>query len=211
MRSLGKRVGGKTSREFESRRLRQIKFSSKKIYRMIAASNKSRIEQEIANLITFISDGRSFFFAQTGLSSESSDDWFDHFKTKELFQEHLELRQLELNIQLFYIKLSSYYQLIADKKGRDAVNKQRQAFAHELTDIIFSDRVKYNFFLHKVTENFKRIEFIFYEEDERKLIEQGSILSETLDMDLDKDINDFISAWTIARGQDGDDAQIKPQ
>lgn len=162
---------------------------------MITTSNKERLEQEIANLITFISNGRDIFFQKTGLGINSSNDWFDHFKTKDLFQEHLELRQLELNIQLFYIKLSSYYQLILGKKN-ESINKQRNAFAHELTDLIFSKRIRYNFFLHKVTKNFKKIEFIFYEEDEDKLKKEGSILSKTLDLNLDKDINDFISIWT---------------
>lgn len=161
---------------------------------MIAVTNRQRIEQEIANLVSFISGGRNFFFDRTGLSRESPNEWFDHFQTKDLFQDYPELRQLELNIQLFYIKLSCYYQLISNKK-RDSINKQRQAFAHELTDLIFNKRVKYNFFLHKVTKDFKKIEFIFYEEDENKLKWEGSILSKTLDLELDKDINEFLEEW----------------
>ena len=159
---------------------------------MIASSNKERLEQEILTLVTLICDGRSFFFQKTNLNIESSDLWFDHFRTKDLFQEYLELKQLELNIQMFYIKILSYYQLISSGKS-NSINKQRQAFAHHLTDLIFNKRVKYNFFIHKVTQNFKKIEFIFYEEDAKKLSEQGNILSKTLDLDLDKDINDFIS------------------
>lgn len=156
---------------------------------MLSTSNKERLEQEIANLIDLISKGRTFFFKQSGLSLESSDDWFDHWKSKELFQTHFELRQLELNIQLFYIKLSSYYKLTSNDKSK-GINKQRQAFAHELTDIIFSERVEYNFFLHKVTENFKKIEFIFYGENNS----DGKGIA-VLDLNLDKDINDFIKSW----------------
>jgi hypothetical protein len=161
---------------------------------MISGSNKERLEQEIANLIDFISKGRFFFFKKTGLSLKSPNSWFDHWKSKDLFQKYIKLRQLELNIQLFYIKLSSYYKLTLNKKSA-SINKQRQAFAHELTDIIFNKRVKYNFFLHKVTKNFKKIQFIFYEDDANKLKKEGSILSKTLDLDLDKDINDFIDTW----------------
>lgn len=77
-----------------------------------------------------------------------------------MFQEHLELRQLELNIQLFYIKLTSYYQLISSK-NKDAVNKHRNAFAHELTPLIFNKKIRYNFLLHKVTKNFKKFNLSF--------------------------------------------------
>ncbi|MDE2096051.1 MAG: hypothetical protein KGL39_02280 [Patescibacteria group bacterium] len=157
---------------------------------MLTKSNKERLEQEIANLIDLISTGRNFFFQKTGFNVRSSNNFLNHWKSKELFQAHLELRQLELNIQLLYIKLASYYQLISDKKVGN-VKKQRNAFAHELTNLIFSKKVKYNFFLHKVTENFKRIQFVFYEENPVS----GDGLVKTLDVDLDKDINDFILSW----------------
>ncbi len=158
---------------------------------MLTGSNKERLEQEIANLIDLISNGRTFYFQKTGFSTKSSNNFLGHWKSKELFQAHLELRQLELNIQLLYIKLASYYQLVVDNKIGN-VKKQRNAFAHELTDLIFNKRVKYNFFLHKVTENLKKVQFVFYEEASTD--EQG--LVKTLDLDLDKDITDFILAWT---------------
>ena len=163
---------------------------------MITGSNKERLEQEIANLIQLISDGREFFFKESGLNRNSSDSFFNHWKSKELFQAHIELRQLELNIQLFYIKLASYYQLLSNSKNRD-VKKQRNAFVHELTDLIFSKRVEYNFFLHKVTKNFKKIQFIFYEENST----ENEGLSKTLDLELDKDINDFIAVWTAPQSK----------
>lgn len=158
---------------------------------MLTSSNKERLEQEIANLIRFISDGREFFFKKTGLNRNSSDDFLNHWKSKELFQTHLELRQLELNIQLFYIKLSSYYKLLSNAKDR-SLKKQRNAFAHELTDLIFDKRAKYNFFLHKVSQNFKKIQFVFYEENPP----DEEDFTRTLELDLDKDINDFIKVWT---------------
>ena len=157
---------------------------------MLTGSNQKRLEQEVANLIDFITRGRDFFFQKAGLNRNSSDDFLNHWAVKELFQAHLELRQLELNIQLFYIKLSSYYQLLSDGKGAK-LKKQRNAFAHELTDMIFSKRVQYNFFLHKVTKNFKKIQFVFYEES-------GGDLVKTVDLNLDKDINKFITTWMNA-------------
>lgn len=158
---------------------------------MIAGSNRERLEQEIANLIRFISDGREFFFQKTGFNRNSSDGFLNHWKSKELFQAHLELRQLELNIQLFYIKLSSYYKLLSNLKDQ-SLRKPRNAFAHELTDLIFNKRTKYNFFLHKVSQNFKKIQFVFYEEKPQ----DEDDFTRTLELDLDKDINDFIQVWT---------------
>ncbi len=158
---------------------------------MLKGSNKERLEQEIANLIVFICNGRSFFFQKTGFDVNSSNNWLNHWKSKELFQKHLELRQLELNIQLLYIKLSSYYQLISSNKVRDT-KKLRNVFAHGLTSMVFNKKAKYNFFLHKVTENFKKIQFIFYEENPEQL--EGLI--KPLNLNLDKIINDFIIIWT---------------
>ncbi|MDO8530158.1 MAG: hypothetical protein Q7S10_02015 [bacterium] len=152
---------------------------------MITGSNKERIEQEILSLIKFIINGRVFFFQKTGFSLQSSDDFQNHWESKELFQSYSELRQLELNIQLFYIKLSSYYKLVSREKV-SSVAKPRNAFAHELNPIIFKGQVKYNFFLHKVTKNFKKVQFAFYEENNG-----GN--TKALDLDLDKDINEFIN------------------
>ncbi len=158
---------------------------------MITGSNKERLEQEIANLIDLVRGGREFFFEKSGLSLSSSGDWFNHWKSKELFQEHLELRQLELNIQLFYIKLASYYELI-DHENLD-VSTRRHAFAHDRTRHIFGKDVNYNFFLHKVAQNFKKVQVVFYEE-RPKDGENG--LVESRDLELDRDINDFIFTWT---------------
>lgn len=157
---------------------------------MVTLKNKERLEQEISNLINLIARGRAFFFAQTETSLESSEDWFDHFATKDLFQKHLELIQLELNIQLLYIKLPAYYDLL-DEKG--ALKKPRNAFAHELTDLIFSKRVKYNFFLHNVTCNFKKIEYLFYTEGSGE--SEGSVDATPLILNLDEDIGFFLEKW----------------
>lgn len=109
-----------------------------------------------------------------------------------------ELAQLELNIQLLYIKLPSYYELIANSEAKKvAVRKARNAFAHELTDLMFNKRVKYNFFLHKVAENFKKVQFIFYEEDNEG--SEKEVLSKTFDLELDKDINNFLAIWSQTR------------
>ncbi len=159
---------------------------------MLASSNKERLEQEIANLIRLISLGREVFFTKTGHTLDSSDNFLDHFVSKELFQTDSVLIQLELNIQLLYVKLSSYYQLTSSSKAT-ALKKLRNAFSHELTDLIFNKRVHYNFFLHKVTENFKKVLFIFYEEDAKTL---DKTLTKTLILDLDLDINNFLSTWS---------------
>lgn len=160
---------------------------------MLAGTNKERLEQEIANLIGFICEGREVFFKESGLSLNSSDNFLNHFVCKELFQKHRALIQLELNIQLIYIKLASYYQLQSKEKVGE-VKKQRNAFAHELTDLIFNKRVKYNFFLHKVSENFRRVQFIFYQEDAPNGTD--NMLVKTLTLELHKDINDFITIWS---------------
>jgi len=173
---------------------------------MLAGTNKERLEQEIAALIDFISEGRRFFFNATGYSRSSSDNYVNHFVSKEVFHSHRELKQLELNIQLLYIKLASYYAVLNDSKGQGRVKKARNVFAHELTDLIFKKRVKYNFFLHKVSENFKRIQFIFYEETP----EGNDLLSKTFDIELDKDINDFLKEWSKVRKPDLTDRLIIP-
>lgn len=162
---------------------------------MLTRTNKERLEQEIANLIKFIAEGREIFFKEANFSLQSSDSWLNHFISKELFHKHPELIQLELNIQLLYIKLSSYYQLVPDGKTKD-LKRPRNAFAHELTDLIFNKRVKYNFFLHKVSENFKKIEFIFYEEGSN---ENNEIFVKNLDLNLHDDINDFLSVWSTSK------------
>jgi hypothetical protein len=158
---------------------------------MLTGSNKERLQQEIGNLIKLISDGRTFFFRKTRFTVNSSDNFLNHFTCIELFNSHQELTQLELNIQLLYIKLSSYYQLVSDKK-METLKKPRNAFAHDFTDLIFNKRVRYNFFLYKVSENFKRVEFLFYTENPIG----GDPEVKTLDLDLDNDIKDFIAIWS---------------
>jgi hypothetical protein len=100
--------------------------------------------------------------------------------------------QLELNIQLLYIKLSAFY--AASSIGENKKLKEaRNAFAHDLTNLIFNSRVKYNFFLHKVSENMKIVQFLFYEEEEE--LESGNKQKvRTVDLNLDKDINNFFAA-----------------
>ncbi len=159
---------------------------------MITGNNKTRLEQEIANLIHFIADGRAFFFAITGYSLISEDEFLNHWESKELFVEHSELRQLTLNIQLLYIKLASYYRLLGERQIEKEIRKKRLVFAHELTDVVFNKRVKYNLFLHKVTQNFREIEFIVYEEDPTN---DADMLVETLVLKLDDDIKNFLAIW----------------
>ncbi len=165
---------------------------------MLSGSNRERLEQEIANLIDLISNGRKFFFQETGLSTSSSGEWFDHWKTKELFQKHLELRQLELNIQFLYIKLESYYKLIEDAEKIEGVKEPRLAFAHHLTQKIFGGKIEYNFFLHKVSENFKKVQIVFYDENP-----SDKELVRSIDLNLDKDINDFIKVWMDSNNSKG--------
>lgn len=156
---------------------------------MIAPDNKARLEQEIATLIFLISKGREVFFQATGESRSSVIEWFDHWVTKELFVENEELQQLELNLQLLYIKLTSYYEELGLDKDLD-LSTRRQAFAHSQTKHIFGPEAKYNFFLHKVTKNFGKVQFIFYEERT-----DGTYNSTTVDLDLDVDIANFLSTW----------------
>lgn len=111
---------------------------------MITSNNKERLTQEILSLIRLMSDGRDFFFIKTGLDRSSSSNFMDHWKIKDLFQNNIELTQLELNIQLFYIKLSAYYESSSEKNKKLA--KPRNAFAHKLTSNIFNKKIKYNFF-----------------------------------------------------------------
>ena len=165
---------------------------------MLSATNKERIEQEIVSLIKFISDGRRLFYKITGFSRDSSDNFLNHFVSKDIFSSYPELTQTELNIQLLYVKLASYYELIRESKARNEVKKARNAFAHELTDLIFNKRVNYNFFLHKVSENFKKLQFIFYDET----AEGQQVLSKIFDIQLDKDINDFLKIWSKVRRRD---------
>lgn len=155
---------------------------------MLTGSNRNRLEQEIANLITFIVDGREKFFEVTGNSFNSLDNLVNHWEIIDLFQKHSELIQLELNIQLFYIKLSSYYDLIGEKNS--SVNIKRNVFAHALSNLVFSKKIKYNFILYRVSENFKKIVFLFYKEESFEKME-----SKNISLDLDKDIKDFLLIW----------------
>lgn len=45
---------------------------------MLTGTNKERLEEEIANLIKFIAEGRELFFKETGFSLQSSDNWLNH-------------------------------------------------------------------------------------------------------------------------------------
>ena len=158
---------------------------------MITADNKGRLEQEIANLITFIDSGRAIFFRRTRLSLDSSDEFLGNLESMEIFQDE-EMIQLDLNIQLFYIKLSSYYSLVSKHKVKE-VKVPRNSFAHEHTDLIFNRRVPYNFFIYKVAKNFKKIAYLFYS-DATDDVEQD-ISVRVLELDLDKDIKEFLTIW----------------
>lgn len=161
---------------------------------MLAGSNKERLEQEIANLILFISKGREYFFEKTSNDINSSDDLMNHFEIMGLFQSDENLIQLDLNIQLFYIKLASYYDLLSKDRGN--INVQRNMFAHHNNDLIFHGRVKYNFLLYKATKNFKKVQYLVYSED-AKPEEESTV--KTIDLDLDNDVNEFISLWSNSK------------
>lgn len=160
---------------------------------MITSGTKERLEQEIAALIGFIAQGREIFFSKTGFSVNSPDNWLNHFVSKDILNGTVELNQLQLNIQLLYIKLAAYDELLS-REDTD-IKTRRHMFAHPHTRHVFNRDVKYNFFLHKVSGNFKKIQFIFYEEES----EVGS--EETIkiiDLELDKDIRSFLSIWSKA-------------
>ena len=158
---------------------------------MLKGSNTERLEQEIAHLISFISEGRELFFKKTGNSLASNDEYVNHLKTIELFQEDKALIQLDLNIQLLYIKLSSYYDGMSKKWSRD-VRVPRNIFAHKLTDLVFNKKVKYNFFIYRVSNNFKKVKYLFYSE---QLVVADNSTTKVIELNLHKDINDFLEVW----------------
>lgn len=156
---------------------------------MIAGNNKERLEQEIAHLITFVSEGRGLFFSLTGNSLDSSDEMMNHFTVIDLFQTHKGLIQLYLNIQLLYIKLSSYYSIASEGDFKSkGIRLPRNAFAHDWNDIVFDGKVKYNFLIYKVSRNFKKVMYMFYGEDEAVV--------KTVVLYIHEDINHFLSVWS---------------
>lgn len=160
---------------------------------MIAGNNKKRLEQEIANLITSISKGRELFFDLTNNSLDSSDEAMNHFTIMDLFQTHKGLIQLDLNIQLLYIKLSSYYSIASKDDFKSKKNRlPRNAFAHDWNDLVFDGKVKYNFLIYKVSHNFKKVTYMFYREDGD---EQDEVEVKTVVLDVHEDINHFLSIW----------------
>jgi hypothetical protein len=60
---------------------------------------------------------------------------------------------------------------------------------------VFGKDVNYNFFLHKVSENFKKIQFIFYDEEG---MDNPESAVKTVDLELDKDIRIFLQIWSKA-------------
>lgn len=74
----------------------------------------------------------------SGESLSSEDVWFNHFDTKDIFSNNSKLIQTDINVQMLYIKLYCYYELIKDKKLKDSVKVARLAFAHSLNDSIFN-------------------------------------------------------------------------
>jgi hypothetical protein len=143
-------------------------------------------------LVLLLQAGR-FFFKKTGLSVNSSDNWLNHFVSKEVLNGTIELNQLQLNIQLLYIKLASYDELLS-RENLD-VSTRRHVFAHVHTRHVFGKDVNYNFFLHKVSENFKKIQFIFYDEEG---MDNPESAVKTVDLELDKDIRIFLQIWSKA-------------
>jgi hypothetical protein len=158
---------------------------------MITFNSKNRLEQEISSIITFICEGRNIFFEMSGESLSSEDVWFNHFDTKDIFSNNSKLIQTDINVQMLYIKLYCYYELIKDKKLKDSVKVARLAFAHSLNDSIFNGEKNYNYFLHKVSKNFNRFCYVFY--TTTKNSEDSE--SKSLDLELDKDINNFLTSW----------------
>ncbi len=160
---------------------------------MIAGNNKGRLEQEIANLITFISEGRELFFSLTGNNLDSSDEMLNHFTVMDLFQANRELIQLDLNIQLLYIKLSSYYSITSkDDFKNKRIRLPRNAFAHDWNELVFDGKVKYNFLIYKISHNFKKVTYMFYKEDGD---EKDEAVIKTVVLDIHEDINHFLSVW----------------
>jgi hypothetical protein len=162
----------------------------------VETSNKERLEGEISALITFLADERQEFFRLTENSLDSSDDFLNHFISKETFAKSKILGQAALNVQLLYIKLCSYYELTSAQELK-SVRLPRQAFAHHSTDLIFCERTQYNFFFHKVSHNFRRFAYIFYKENVGEEFDEKS--SKMLIFELDKDIKAFIDLWTKSK------------
>lgn len=159
---------------------------------MLESSNKERLEAEISRLISFIAEGREEFFRLTGNRLDSSDDFLNHWISKETFAKSRALSQTDLNIQLLYIKLSSYYDLIGADKA-ETTKIPRNAFAHHSSDLIFNGRVQYNFFLHKVSLNFKKFAYIFYKENAGEELDDHQ--SKMIIFELDRDIRDFLDIY----------------
>ena len=158
---------------------------------MITFNPKNRLEQEIGSIISFICEGRDVFFEISGESFSSEDVWFNHFETKDIFSQNSKLLQTDINVQMLYIKLYCYYELIGDKKLKDSVRVARLAFAHALTSSIFHGEKNYNYFLHKVSKNFNRFCYVFYTLTK----DSENSESKSLDLELDKDINNFLTLW----------------
>lgn len=160
---------------------------------MIAGNNKERLQQEIAKLIEFISEGRELFFDLTGNNLNSSDEMINHWTVMDLFQTHNGLIQLDLNIQLLYIKLSSYYSIESkDDFKSKGIRLPRNVFAHDWNNLVFNGKVKYNFLIYKVSQNFKKVMYMFYQEDGD---EEGKTVAKSETLDIHEDIKRFLEVW----------------
>lgn len=135
----------------------------------------------------------SYFFSLTGNSLDSSDEMINHFTVIDLFQTHKGFIQLDLNIQLLYVKLSSYYSIASKEDfGSRLIRLPRNAFAHDWNDLVFDGTVKYNFLIYKVSHNFKKVMYMFYKEDGA---EEDEVFVKTVVLDIHEDINHFLSVW----------------
>ncbi len=160
---------------------------------MIGLKNKKRLEQEIAHLVSFITEGRELFFKLTNTSLSSTNSYINHFTIMDLFQTNQDMIQLELNIQLLYIKLSSYYYITEKNKSQSKnIKIPRNVFAHDWNDLVFNKKIKYNFMLYKVSENFKKVMYLFYNE-EQKDTDKPEVKS--VELNIHSDINDFLEIW----------------
>lgn len=161
---------------------------------MLAISNETRLEQEISNIIAFICEAREYFFKLTGYTLNSSDRFINFWETIDLFQSDKKLIQLDLNIQLLFVKLYSYYELVSNEE-KEKVKIPRLAFAHALTPLIFHGKINYNFFLYKVSENFKRIAFLFYTENPDNDNPENNV-AHVQEINLDETIQSFLKIWS---------------
>ncbi|MEN9852109.1 MAG: hypothetical protein RI996_52 [Candidatus Parcubacteria bacterium] len=157
---------------------------------MFTLNSSDRIQQELALLILLISEGREYFFKKMGTSLTSPSQYINHFVVMDLFGGDKIFQQLELNIQLLYIKLHAYYSELKIQNKVESLSRIRNVYAHNKTNQLFNKKVSdYNFMIWKVSKNFKKIEYLCY------VIGQAETETKTLLLNIDSDISDFLYIW----------------